>query len=67
MDLMKKAKAVVVCANGVVAAWHPKKLFPYEHSLPIDMDKVDKERKRLYTPATEKYVQNRRLIRKGGL
>ncbi|KAK0411885.1 hypothetical protein QR680_005901 [Steinernema hermaphroditum] len=27
---------VVVCPNGVIACWHPKTAFPYEHTRPID-------------------------------
>lgn len=42
--LKKVNEAVVVCSNGVIAAWHPKKAFLYEHTNPIDLIKVDKER-----------------------
>lgn len=42
--LKKVNEAVVVCSNGVIAAWHPKRAFPYEHTREIDLNKVDKER-----------------------
>lgn len=41
---MIKKDAIIVCKNGAIAAWHPKRLFPFEFSLPIDIEKLNKER-----------------------
>ncbi|VDK62009.1 unnamed protein product [Onchocerca ochengi] len=34
----------VVCKSGVVACWHPERSFPYEHSKPIDLKKIETEK-----------------------
>lgn len=44
MSNIPKKEAIVVLKNGVIAAWHPKKAFPYQHSRPIDLSTVKKER-----------------------
>ncbi|KAI1726508.1 mitochondrial 28S ribosomal protein s32 domain-containing protein [Ditylenchus destructor] len=48
--MLKKAgeKAIVVCSNGMVAAWHPKQPFPYEHSRPIDINDVNMDREKYF-------------------
>lgn len=43
--MLKTSKdVVVVCTNGVIAAWHSKQAFPYAHTRPIEINKVDQER-----------------------
>jgi hypothetical protein len=43
--LEKQCWQTVVCENGVIASWHPPKTFPYEHSRPVDLTKVEAEKK----------------------
>uniref|UniRef100_A0A1I7Y3T7 Large ribosomal subunit protein mL42 n=1 Tax=Steinernema glaseri TaxID=37863 RepID=A0A1I7Y3T7_9BILA len=44
VDLSKPQ--VVVCPNGVIACWHPKTSFPYEHTRPIEMADLSFEKNR---------------------
>jgi hypothetical protein len=36
---------IVTLKNGTVAAWHPKKQYPYQYSQAIDLEAVNKEKK----------------------
>jgi len=44
----------IVCKNGVIAAWHPQKKFPYEHSQPIDLERVKKEKEEFLASVNKK-------------
>ncbi|KAL3985360.1 Mitochondrial 28S ribosomal protein S32 family protein [Acanthocheilonema viteae] len=42
IDLSKSC--TVVCKSGTIACWHPERSFPYEHSKPIDLKKIEAEK-----------------------
>ncbi|VDK87037.1 unnamed protein product [Litomosoides sigmodontis] len=42
IDLSKSC--TVICKSGAIACWHPERSFPYEHSKPIDLKKIEAEK-----------------------
>uniref|UniRef100_A0A0R3RQ81 lipoyl(octanoyl) transferase n=1 Tax=Elaeophora elaphi TaxID=1147741 RepID=A0A0R3RQ81_9BILA len=42
IDLSKPC--TVICKSGTIACWHPERSFPYEHSKPIDLKKLEAEK-----------------------
>ncbi|CAJ0931072.1 unnamed protein product, partial [Mesorhabditis belari] len=39
--LSDSVRKTFVCANGVVASWHPQTKVPYEHTKPINLSRVE--------------------------
>uniref|UniRef100_A0A1I7XRN4 lipoyl(octanoyl) transferase n=1 Tax=Heterorhabditis bacteriophora TaxID=37862 RepID=A0A1I7XRN4_HETBA len=54
-------RKVVVCANGVIAAWHPPQQFPYEYSRPVELkqEKIHKKE----SPLSDIVDRKTRLLR----
>ncbi|KHN73778.1 28S ribosomal protein L42, mitochondrial [Toxocara canis] len=58
----------VVCKNGVVACWHPDEPFPYEHTRPIDVQQLKKEKAALVSSVLKQEVvleSERNRLRRG--
>jgi len=44
----KRLWNTAVCSNGTIVFWHPEKQFPVEHTLPINLEEVNKERQEFF-------------------